>query len=133
MKKFLAILALSTILFSCQKEYSFEGDSNNFGVSTGTLKDSSGNCQRIVVNGIYSMDTLLNSTNFLTAQINFTSTGKWLVYSDTVNGVWFIDSGYTVLTGNQTIKIRGYGRPILPIDANFTLFYKSSSLTHVLL
>lgn len=121
------VLIFGIGLLACQKEYSFEG--NLTGQSAGTLKDSSGNCQQIVVAGKYEMDTALNTTNYVLAKVNFTATGKWLIKSDSVNGVWFIDSGYTTTLGEQTLKIQGYGKPILPIFFNLTLYYNTSSCT----
>lgn len=112
--------------YGCNKEYSFEGDASNFGVSNGTLTDDLGNCKQIEAIGTFAMDTVLTANHYLLVKVNFTSTGKWVIYSDTVNGVWFRDSGYTVITGNQTIKVRGFGAPILPLISDFQLFYKNS-------
>lgn len=113
--------------WACSKEYSYEGDPTNFGISNGTLRDDLGNCKEIEIFGTYAMDSALNSNNYLMVKVNFSSTGKWLIYSDTVNGVWFRDSGYTVLTGNQVLKIRGYGSPILPNIYDFKIYYKNTT------
>jgi hypothetical protein len=124
MKKIFVILICIVGVFSCQKEYSLEGVFN--GESDGSLKDSSGNCHEIVKVGNYLVDTSLTAGNYLVVKINFTATGKWFVYSDTVNGVWFRDSGYTTKLGTHVVQIRGFGKPILPIDADITLYYKNS-------
>lgn len=121
-------LLISFTFWGCQKEYSFEGVFT--GESDGTLKDSSGLCHEIVKVGNYLVDTSLTEGNYLVIKINFTATGKWLVYSDTSNGIWFRDSGYTTQLGLHTIQIRGFGKPILPIDADLVLYYKNS-LCHV--
>ncbi len=77
--------------FSCQKEYSFEaGKSSN---AIGTLQDSTGNCQKIIINGNYIKDVILTKDNFVTAFANITMGSRYVIYSDTVNGYWFRDSG----------------------------------------
>lgn len=115
--------------WACQKEYSFEG--NFTGESNGTLKDSSGNCHQMVLAGKYEMDTALTTNNYVLAKVNFTATGKWFIKSDTVNGIWFLDSGYTTQLGMQTLRVQGYGTPILPIVFDVNLYYRNSSCKFV--
>ena len=122
----LVFFCSSLIFWGCSKEYSFEGDPTNFGISNGTLRDDFGNCKEIEVFGNYVMDSTLNANNYLMVRVNFRATGKWLIYSDTVNGVWFRDSGYTVSLGNQILKLKGYGSPILPNIDDFKIYYKNS-------
>jgi hypothetical protein len=124
---FITYLTVTICLLSCSKEYSYEGDPLNFGISNGTLRDELGNCKEIEIYGQYAMDSALNANNYLMVKINFSSTGKWLIYSDTVNGVWFRDSGYTVAVGNQIVKVKGYGSPILPNIDDFKIRYRNTS------
>jgi hypothetical protein len=60
--------------------------------------------------------------------ITVSSPGQYLITTDTSNGIWFRDSGYTTL-GTNTIKLKGYGTPILPINADFLVTYGSSFCT----
>lgn len=125
----LVFCALATVFVACKKETSLE-NGLSAGDATGELVDSLGFCKRIDVQGSYQVDTPLNTTtNYATVNINFTSQGKYKVYSDTVNGMWFIDSGFTVTTGPTTIRIKGYGTPILPKVTDFTLFYLNTVCT----
>lgn len=124
----MAILFGMTIM-ACQKEYSFEGSYT--GESNGSLKDSSGNCHQMVLAGKYEVDTPLNGNNYVLAKVNFNSIGKWFIKSDTVNGIWFLDSGYTTILGLQTLRIQGYGMPILPIVFDMNLYFRNSTCKFV--
>jgi hypothetical protein len=89
-----------------------------------------GNCKRADVQGTYKVDTpLVTTTNYASYTVNFTSQGKYKIYSDTVNGMWFIDSGFTVTTGQVALKIKGYGTPILPKVTDFSLFFNNTLCT----
>ncbi len=112
-------------VFACQKETSFE-KAGLTGNAVGTLLDSSGNCQSIVTAGVYAMDSVLKDSNYLLVKVNITTAGKYNIYTDTVNGMWFADSSFILTTGAKIIKIKGYGKPILPIISTFTIFFNSS-------
>ena len=125
---FLFIISSIIFITSCYKDYSLERGQNNNGLSTGSLKDSLGNCQNIIIKGIYKADTLLRDSNYVLIQVNVTASGQYKISSDTANGFWFRDSGYAV-TGLQRIKLRGYGKPILPLNTNFFVTYNNSFCT----
>lgn len=118
----------SSILFAlaCSKESSFESGIGLGGLASGSLKDSVGNCQNIVIKGTYAVDTVLTDSNYVTVTATITSAGKYKIYTDTVNGFWFRDSAYVLIAGTQTFKLKGYGKPILPIASNFTVFFNTS-------
>lgn len=122
------IMVACMLLFvaACTKETSYERNANLYGPAVGTLKDSVGNCQGIIVNGTYKADTSLNDNNYLLVRVNITTPGRYTISSDTANGFWFRDSGYTT-SGLQTLKIRGYGKPILPLNTDFILTYNNSA------
>lgn len=119
------IIGFIFLLAACVKETSYESGANLFGPSGGSLKDSLGDCKGIVVKGKYSADSVLTDSNFILIQVTITSPGNYSIYSDTANGFWFRDSGYSV-AGNQTLKIRGYGKPILPLNTDFDITYNNS-------
>lgn len=114
------------LLISCEKEYSVEGTGSANNTATGTLQDSSGNCKNIIVNGIYKEATPLNNTNYIVANVNFTTNGYYKIYSDTVNGIWFYAEGYVFAPGIKQITLNGYGTPFLAVDANFKLRFGNS-------
>jgi hypothetical protein len=122
--RILAFLLILLIFNGCQKEYSIE-NLNRHGTAQGTLVDSLGDCKSAVIFGNYHMDTALTSMNYVLVNVNFTSTGKYFISTDTVNGMWFVDSGYALLTGPAAIKLKGYGKPILPIITTFIVTFNN--------
>jgi hypothetical protein len=117
-KKLFACAIFLLVLAGCQKELSVE---NNMGgaKAEGTLLDSMGNCQSAIVRGSFVMDSTMTDSNYAIINVNFTGTGKYLITTDTVNGIWFVDSGYVQVAGATSIKLKAYGTPILPIASNF--------------
>jgi hypothetical protein len=128
MKQFLSIcIIFSAALFvlnGCQKELSIENGAALSGAQ-GTLLDSLGNCKSAILRGTYIMDSTLTDSNYVYIQVNFTGTGKYFVGTDTLNGIWFCDSGYALVTGSKILKLKGYGTPILPISNNFLVKFNN--------
>jgi hypothetical protein len=121
------VLLLAIIgFYSCSKEMSLENGFAAGGIAHGTLRDSSGNCQNIGINGTYAVDTILTDSNYILVNAILTSPGSYKIYTDTVNGFWFRDSGYVITAGLHTFKLKGYGKPILPINPTFTVKFDSS-------
>lgn len=114
------------LFFACSKEMSYESGNGFGGQATGTLKDTSGQCQDIVVNGKYAADTVLTDSNYIVVKVNVTTVGIYKITTDTVNGYWFNDSNYVLFTGLQSIKLKGHGKPILPISSVFTVSFNGS-------
>ena len=123
----LAILLLSIpMLSSCQKEYSEEGGGT--AVAVGTLKkDVSGNCLPARANGIFMAGTTLASTNYLDVTLTFTTTGTYLVTTDTVNGYNFKGVGIINAAGLATVRLTGIGKPIAAGANTFTVKYGTST------
>src|SRR6478609_5563256 len=120
------ILCVFMLFMACKKEYSVETGVFG-GVAQGELVDSLGNCKNPTIVGNYIVDTPLSpTTNYVIINVNFTSQGKYKIYSDTQNGMWFIDSGFTVSPGSTTIKLKGYGTPILPKITDFALMFNNT-------
>lgn len=121
-----SVLLACTVLIACEKEYSLENGGFSM-TARGTLLDSLGNCKQITVSGSYKVDVPLTTTNFLQANVNFITTGKYQISSDTVNGMWFQDSGFVLSTGASKVKIKGFGKPLLPKTSVFTLRFNGTS------
>ncbi len=120
---------LIVIFFSaCSKELSLEV-SGLGGVATGTLTDSAGNCKNIVVKGVYVVGQSAGDSNYALVNVNFTTQGKYKITSDTVNGLWFIDSGFATQKGAMQIKVKAKGKPILPQQSDFVLTFNTSLCT----
>ena len=114
------IILLVFACVSCKKEYSLENPRIQ-GNAIYSLQDSLGNCTKAEIHGVYRTDSTLTDSSYVLIHVNFTTTGKYYFTSDTVNGMWFIDSGYTSVTGPTTIKLNGYGQPLLPNVSTFLI------------
>ncbi len=119
------IISVFCMFMACKKELSIENGGFS-GAAQGELVDSLGNCKSSTVMGDYKVDTALTSSNYALINVNFTAQGKYKIYTDTVNGMWFIDSGFAVSTGPTVIKLRGYGKPILPKTTTFTIYFNNN-------
>ena len=119
-------LGITLFIVACTKESSYESGLGIYSTAAGTLKDSLGNCQNITINGTYLVDTVMTDSNYVVVTANITTPGNYKIYTDTVNGFWFRDSAYILGTGTQTFKLKGYGKPILPLTSNFTVYFNTS-------
>lgn len=126
LKKIIALLSITCAIVACEKETSIDGNGNiNF--ATGSLLDSAGNCQNIAVNGKYGKDTVLTAFHNVVAQVTFTTTGNFVIYTDTVNGIYFYAKGYAYTVGTQPITISGFGKCFADTTATYTLHLANST------
>ena len=119
------MLSLLFMFMACTKEMSTENGGFS-GTAQGELIDSLGNCKNVTVRGTYTVDTALTANNYVLVNVNFTAPGKYRIYTDTVNGMWFLDSGFALSTGQAVVKIKGKGTPILAKNADFALFFNNN-------
>ncbi len=120
------IISVFCMFMACKKEMSIENGGFG-GTAQGELVDSLGNCKSSTVMGDYKVDTaLVTSANYSLINVNFTAQGKYKIYTDTVNGMWFLDSGFAISTGANVIKLKGYGKPILPKTTTFTIYFNNN-------
>jgi hypothetical protein len=120
----LLILALTVgiVFSSCQKELTAET-----GTATGTLvKDAAGDCTALV-SGAYKKDTILNASNYVDIQVNITEIGTYTITSDTINGYYFRAEGAVALTGLNSIRLIGIGKPIAVGTDVFTIKFSGTS------
>ncbi len=119
------ICSVAIVVSSCSKDVSLETGAAS-GIALGTLNDSTGNCRNSIVNGLYYINTDLTDSNFVMVTTNFTGLGKYLISSDTINGMWFIDSGFVLTTGSKSIKLKGNGRPFFTGTTEFKFYFGAS-------
>lgn len=125
MKKHLLFPVLLGSLFffnACQKEVSLEINTES---STGSLQSEvSGDCLPKTVNGIYEVGTALKAaTNYIDVQVDVTKVGSFLVFTDTVNGIYFKGTGKFASTGLNTVRLAGSGTPLNAGLQNFEIRY----------
>lgn len=121
LNRFVVICSMAFLISSCSKEISLETGAAT-GIALGTLTDTSGNCKNSIIKGIYYINTDLTDSNFVMVNTNFAGLGKYLIYSDTTNGIWFIDSGFVTTTGAKTIRLKGKGRPFATGTTDFKFY-----------
>jgi hypothetical protein len=68
-------------------------------------------CSNPVLTGVYNLNQPLNSSNSVTLSVNVTTAGSYFISTNTVNGIFFQDSGFFNTTGVQNIVLYGYGIP----------------------
>lgn len=129
-KRFLFLLSLGALLLwtACQKELSLETSDV---ASAGSLQsDTTGDCLPKTVQGVYEVGTVLDgAANYIDVQVNVTGVGSYLVFSDTVNGMFFQASGVFATAGLNTVRLPGDGTPLSAGIHNFVITYDSTACT----
>ncbi len=108
----IAVLAAFIFFSGCVKLE----DTNPSGISVGTLKDTS------TVNGIFIVDSVLNSNNYVDVQVEVAVGGTFNIKTDTVNGYSFKKTG-TLGTGLNIIRLYASGKPIATGVNTFYITY----------
>ena len=125
--KYLAIVMAAFFFFAaCQKEFSAE-NGYALGAATGSLKNDSGQCRQASVKGSYVTNVAMQDSNYVIVQVNFASAGRYKISTDTSNGFSFLDSGVTVATGLQSIRLKASGTPIAARQTSFFVTFDTSS------
>ena len=124
MSRYLSLTSLivSILLFSCQKESSFELGQQ----SKGSLQSATGNCLAKTVNGAYIAGQSLADTNYIDVMVDVSQTGAYNVHTDTVNGYYFKATGKFTTIGTATVRMKGFGTPLSAGTNTFTVYYDSS-------
>lgn len=115
------VLCLTSLLFTaCTKNTDPSGE------STGTLQSiAGGNCTPATVHGLFKVDSVLTSENYVDILVNVSVGGSFTIKSDTVNGYSFKKTG-TMVAGQNTVRLYASGKPVATGINNFTFFYGSS-------
>ncbi len=124
--KYLAIVLAGIFLSAgCQKEFSIENGLPD-GSAAGSLKDESGNCLPVTVNGKYLKDSTLTDSNYIVVQVDFSAPGSYKISTDSSNGFSFQAIGSTKDTGLQIIRLAATGKPVLAQLTNFAVAFDTS-------
>lgn len=122
------LLLITAVIFftACQKELNFDAVPAGNGQAVGSLKSTAGTCLPSTVNGTFTKDSALKSTNFIQVTADITTTGTYIIKSDTVAGFYFIGTGTITSTGNQVINLAGIGTPSSTGVKTFTVTFGTS-------
>lgn len=119
-------LILSVILFTaCQKELNFDAMPGD-GKAIGTLKSSSGTCLPGFIFGNLTKDSTVKVTDFIELYADITTTGTYIIKSDTLSGFYFMGTGSVTSTGINIIRLKAFGTPRSIGPINFTMTFGTS-------
>lgn len=77
------------------------------------LGGAPGNCTGVII-GPYTEGVPLNTSNIAVADVTVNQLGSYIIYTDTVNGVFFRAAGNFINPGSQTVDLFGSGTPLAP-------------------
>jgi hypothetical protein len=95
-------------------------------VSVGILGNSAGNCEPVVLNGVYQQGISTTASNTVQVQVTVASPGTYTIFTDPVNGITFSNTATFTTTGQQSVLLNATGVPAFSGDQNFTLHYGNS-------
>jgi hypothetical protein len=122
LRKLTLVLLTGLAFISCQKEYSEENGGAGSGEATGTLKAAgSGECLPSSVQGVFIAGTVVNTSNFINVDVDFTALGTYTITTNVVNGYSFSATGIATVTGVQTVKLTANASGI-PVAAGANTF-----------
>lgn len=123
LKSFLFLFALTSFLFSCDKEYSIEGFNIGGGTTGGTsvftLDGAPGACNGASVQGTYSAGVATTASNNVIITVNVTALGTYTITTNNTNGFSFAGSGTFTQLGFQIIQLNATGTPTNGGTINF--------------
>ena len=126
MKRKIAVFVLGVLVFAaCSKELSYEGPDTP---AEGTMQSAlTGDCLPKTVTGIYKVAVpLVADSNTISVAVNVSTTGTYLVTTDTVNGFFFNATGRFTSPGTNTVKLRSNGTPFAAGVNNFRISFDST-------
>jgi hypothetical protein len=122
-KLFTLLITLSLAFAACNKVDDPAGESTG-SISVGT----SGECKPFTAVGIFKVDSVLNTENYVDIEINVTTGGNFEIKTDSVNGYYFKKSG-TLTAGINRVRLYASGKPITTGVNYFTVTYGLSKGT----
>ena len=125
----LFLLLLIPVIFftACQKELNFDNVPVTNGQAVGSLKSSSGICLPGFIFGNFIKDSAVKASDYIELYADITTTGTYVIKSDTVAGFYFTGTGSVTSTGINIIKLKAFGTPASTGPVTFTFKFGSSS------
>ncbi|CAN5769643.1 hypothetical protein BH11BAC3_BH11BAC3_04870 [soil metagenome] len=104
------LILLSFIFYSCEKEYSLEGNIIG-GTAVFTFNGPLGACTSAAIAGIYKDGAALDVTNTVTVSVDVATIGSYSISTAVQGGISFTSTGTFITTGVQTVTLAGAGTP----------------------
>lgn len=77
--------------------------------ATGTLQASDGSCMPATVHGVWRTNVNFTDSNYVEIDVNVTKRGNYHIYTDTVLGVSFSDTGHFDTAGVRRVRLKATG------------------------
>ncbi|MEO6232204.1 MAG: hypothetical protein ABJB11_00755 [Ferruginibacter sp.] len=104
------LILLSLLFYSCEKEYSLEGNIIG-GTAVFTFNGPLGACTSAAIAGTYKDGTALDVTNTVTVSVDVATIGSYSISTVAQGGISFSSTGTFITTGVQTVTLAGAGTP----------------------
>jgi len=102
------------------------GGQSSAPTSSGVLGDSSGNCKPVILNGVYTQGMVMTAANTVQVQVTVTVPGTYSIFTNSVNGITFSNTGTFANAGPQNVILTAIGTSALSGNQIFTLNYGNS-------
>ncbi|HOZ67967.1 MAG TPA: hypothetical protein PLU11_08150 [Chitinophagaceae bacterium] len=124
-RRIVVFVMMVFVAAACSKELSYEGPDSP---AEGSMQSAlTGDCLPKTVSGTYQVAVpLVADSNTISVAVNVTTTGTYLVTTDTVNGFFFNSSGRFTSPGTNTVKLRSTGTPFAAGVNNFRISFDST-------
>lgn len=122
---YLVCLSVSVCIFnSCQKAFSLD-----ISIANGTLWDSTTKACPVdrVVGTFYDGIKPGQDTAYVLVNVDVTTVGDYTITSNTVNGMYFSNSGTFTNTGINTIRLKPAGTPVAIGTSSYSIGFGSVS------
>src|SRR5665647_2671524 len=79
------------------------GGQSSAPTSSGVLGDSSGNCKPVILNGVYTQGMVMTAANTVQVQVTVAVPGTYSIFTNSVNGITFSNTGTFANAGPQNV------------------------------
>lgn len=129
----LTLLMLATLWLGCSKELSTETGAKPPGNNAeGILDGAPGACANIELQGVYGQRIDSDTSHYILVDVNFSKAGDYIIQTDTINGLFFADTGSVSFTGVAQLKLQAFGAPLNPGTFNYNVRFKTSMCSFTL-
>ncbi len=106
----LLFIVVTVFIFSCQKELSCEGPAcrgeYDDGKAVYSFVQNNGQCANAIVSGSYFKGVALDTSNYITVQVDVSKKGAFNISTDTINGFYFNAQGSFADTTAQAVILK---------------------------